>query len=145
MCTSKSGACRAELLLSDTNKNHYRVAQEAGASPASDLIWWRKENLNEALNPAYLGSCDPHMPLQSVERRFTVGAAGALQMVNGSCLWAAEESSNRSAAITSGDCALPQGGWKWEGSARQGDIMQTASSKCLSASLELGACGSKPW
>ena len=144
VCTSKSGAaCPVELLLSDTNKNHYKVAQDAGASSGSDLIWWRKENLHEALNPAYVGSCDPHMPLQSVERRFTVGADGALQMVNGSCLWA-DESANTS-GITSGDCSLPQGGWKWEGSVSQGDIVQTASSKCLSATLKLGACGSKLW
>lgn len=144
VCTSKSGAtCPVELLLSDTNKNYYKVAQDVGASPESDLIWWRKENLHEALNPAYVGSCDPHMPLQSTERRFTVGAGGALQMVNGSCLWA-DESSNVS-GVTSGDCALPQGGWKWEGSASKGDIVQTASSKCLSATLKLGACGSKLW
>lgn len=142
VCTTKSGgACPVELLLSDTNHNHYKVAQDVGASPAGDLVWWRKENLHEALNPAYVGSCDPHMPLQSVERRFTVDTDGALQMVNGSCLWA----SNASGMVTSGDCALPQGGWKWEGSASKGDIVQTASSKCLSATLKLGACGSKLW
>jgi hypothetical protein len=64
VCTSKaSGACPTTLLLSDTNGNHYGVNQSAGASPENDLVWWRKENLHEALNPAYLGSCDPHMPL----------------------------------------------------------------------------------
>jgi hypothetical protein len=154
VCTSKSGAaCPVELLLSDTDGNHFGVSQDAGAAPDGKLVWWRKENLHEALNGAYVGSCDPHHALQSVERSFTVAADGALQMVNGSCLWAAASADGNSAeaapgatVITSGDCKKPQGGWKWKGSASKGDIVHTASSKCLSASsLSLGACGTSPW
>jgi len=106
-------------------------------------VWWRKENLHEALNAAYVGSCDPHVALQSVERSFTVAADGALKMVNGSCLWTDESAAP--GMITSGDCDHPQGGWKWTGSASKGEIVHTASSKCLSASLSLGACGTTPW
>ena len=136
--------CRAPLRLALLNTPHARQAQDAGAAPGNDLVWWRKENLIEALNPAYVGSCDPHMPLQSVERRFIVGAGGALQMVNGSCLWA-DETANASRIITSGDCALPQGKWEWTGSKTKGEIKHTASSKCLSPSLALGTCGATPW
>ena len=106
-------------------------------------MWWRKENLHEALNAAYVGSCDPHVALQSVERSFTVAADGALKMVNGSCLWTDESAAP--GMITSGDCDHPQGGWKWTGSASKGEIVHTASSKCLSGSLSLGACGTTPW
>ena len=106
-------------------------------------MWWRKENLHEALNAAYVGSCDPHVALQSVERSFTVAADGALKMVNGSCLWSDESAAP--GMITSGDCDHPQGGWKWTGSASKGEIVHTASSKCLSGSLSLGACGTTPW
>jgi hypothetical protein len=108
VCMSKSGgACPATLLLSDTNGNHYGVEQSVGASSANDLVWWRKENLHAALNPAYLGSCDPHLPLQSTERVFTVDSAhGDLRMANGSCLWSDEAAAP--GIITSGACAAPQ-------------------------------------
>jgi hypothetical protein len=143
-CTSKSGpSCSATLLLSDTNGNHFGVRQSVGAAPDNTVVWWRKENLNEALNPAYVGSCDPHVPLQSVERRFTVGVSGDLRMVNGSCLWSDE--SVAPGIITSGACAGPQGGWKWAGNSSNGEIVHAASSKCLSESLRLGECGSTPW
>jgi hypothetical protein len=142
-CTSKSGGeCPTTVLLSDTNKNHYGVDQYVGASPDNDLVWFRKENLHASLNPAYVGSCDPHLPLQSTERRFTVGAGGDLRMVNGSCLWYDE--STAPGMITSGACSQPQGGWKWNGNASMGDIVHTASSKCL-LGASLGACGSTPW
>eukprot|EP01050_Picozoa_sp_SAG11_P002451 SAG11_NODE_124_length_15798_cov_14.675776_15_plen_161_part_00 len=86
VCTNRlGGVCSAVLLLSDTNDNHYGVDQSVGWSPAGDVVWWRKENLHQALNPAYVGSCDPHTPLQSTERRFTVDAGGDLRMANGSC------------------------------------------------------------
>lgn len=105
VCTSKSGgACPTTLLLSDTDKNHFGVPQAAGGSPDNTLVWLQKSNLHNALNPAYLGSCDPHVPLQSVERRFTVGAGGDLRMANGSCLWPVSNDS----IITSGDCTHPQ-------------------------------------
>ena len=123
VCAGKLGSvCSAVLLLSDTNDNHYGVDQSVGSSPAGDLVWWRKENLKQALNPAYLGSCDPHEPLQSTERRFTVGAGGDLLMANGSCLWF-EESAAGPGLITSGACAQPQGGWKWTGGTSSGDIV----------------------
>ena len=146
VCTSKSGgACPTTLLLSDTNGNHYGVDQFAGAAPDGDLVWWRKENLHAALNPAYVGSCDPHVPLQSVERRFTVGASGDLRMVNGSCLFAgARVDKYNHSMITSGACGAGNE-WRWTGNATAGDIVQTASAKCLSASLSLGACGAKPF
>ena len=108
VCTSKSGdACPTTLLLSDTDKNLYKLPQAVGASPDNSIVWWRKANLHNALNPAYLGSCDPHLPLQSVERRFTVGAGGDLSMVNGSCLWPTSNGS----IITSGSCTQPQVLW----------------------------------
>ena len=144
LCTSESGgACPTTLLLSDTNGNYFGVNQSVGASPDNDLVWFRKENLHETLNPAYLGSCDPHMPLQSTERRFTVGAGGDLRMANGSCLWYDESATP--GMITSGACDKPQGGWKWTGNASMGDIVHTASSKCLLGAASLGACGSTPW
>ena len=144
VCASKSGgACPLTLLLSDTNGNHYGVDQAAGAAPDGDLVWWRKENLHAALNPAYTGSCDPHYALQSVERRFTVGSDASLRMVNGSCLWSDEAAAP--GIITSGACAGPQGEWMWTGNASAGEIVNRASSKCLSGSLHLGACGSAPW
>ena len=145
VCTSKSGrSCPVTLLLSDTNENHYNVDQEAGAAADSSVVWWRKENIHEALNPASAsGSCDPHMPLQSVERTFAVDAHDNLAMANGSCLWYDPVTSP--GMITSGDCTQPQGGWKWAGNASQGDIVHTASSTCLTSSLVLGACGATPW
>jgi len=148
VCTSRLGGdCSTVLLLSDTNDNHYGVDQSVGASPAGDLVWWRKENLHAAFNPTYVGSCDPYTPLQSTERRFTVGAGGDLRMVNGSCLWFDESAAPD--LITSGACAQPQGGWKWMGDTSNGDIVHTASSKCLSThrlgQLTLGSCGSMPW
>jgi hypothetical protein len=146
MCTSKSGkgACKVSLLLADTNQNHYKVNQSTGASPDADLVWWRKENVHETLNSAYLGSCDPHMPLQSTERRFTVDADGGdLRMANGSCLWS--DPSVAPGMITSGACSQPQGGWKWAGNASAGDIVHTSSSKCLISASKLGDCGSTPW
>jgi hypothetical protein len=80
-CVSASGgACAVTLTLSDTDGNHYGVAQDAGAAPNGSLVWWRKENLHSALNPAYTGSCNPLLPLQSTERAFTVDAAGFLGM-----------------------------------------------------------------
>jgi hypothetical protein len=145
---SAAAMCPLELLLSDTDGNHYGVKQSVGVAADGSLVWWRKENLHEALNPAYIGSCDPHLPLQSTERSFTVGVDGTVKLVNGSCLWAdtgAPTSTAPSHIITSGDCSLPQGGWKWKGSATKGDIEHSASSKCLSSSLALGACGSAPW
>eukprot|EP01052_Picozoa_sp_SAG31_P018193 SAG31_NODE_1278_length_9041_cov_3.415231_1_plen_2946_part_10 len=146
-CTAKSsGACRVELLLSDTDGNHYGVAQDAGANADHTVVWWRKDNLREALNAAYVGSCDPRLPLQSVERRFTVGNNGVLRMVNGSCLWSDESAAP--GIVTSGDCAQPQGAWKWAGPASKGDVVHTASSKCLSvvgSQLSLGVCGTTPW
>ena len=39
VCTSKSGAaCPVELLLSDTDGNHYGVSQDAGAAPDNKLV-----------------------------------------------------------------------------------------------------------
>jgi len=144
VCASKTGAaCPATLLLSDTNANHFAVDQLTGASPNGDLLWWRKENLHTTLNPAYLGSCDPNLPLQSTERRFAVGAGGDLRMANGSCLWF--DAAAAPGIITSGACgAQPQGGWKWTGNASAGDIVHTASLTCLLGTT-LGACGSMPW
>ena len=142
-CASKSGAaCPTTLLLSDTNNNKYGVEQFAGAAADNDLVWWRKENLHHPLNPAYMGSCDPHMPLQSTERRFIVTTGGDLRMVNGSCLWFDESAAP--GTITSGACTAPQGEWKWSGNVTNGDIVHTASSKCLRGT-SLGTCGSKPW
>ena len=147
-CTSASGApCALTLLLSDTDANVYRVAEAAGAAPDGSLIWWRKENLHAALNPAYLGSCDPRLPLQSTERAFTVDAAsGALALANGSCLWSDEAAAP--GIITTGACAAPQGAWTWRGTPRAGDIVHTASAQCLAAArggLALGPCGAAPW
>ena len=146
MCTSKSGAaCPATLLLSDTDNNHFGVEQTVGfAAAGSNLVWWRKENLHAALNPAYVGSCDPHLPLQSVERRFTIGAGGDLRMVNGSCLYISASPPQQPTIITSGACGASNE-WKWTGDATAGDIVHTASAKCLSASLSLGACGATPF
>jgi hypothetical protein len=147
VCSSPGGAaCPTTLLLSDTNGNHFGVGQSAGAAPDSAVVWWRKENLHAALNPTYLGSCDPHVPLQSVERRFTVDpASGALRMANGSCLWSDNSTAPARGIITSGACAGPQGGWKWAGGASKGEIVHTASAMCLSGALGLGACGTAPW
>jgi hypothetical protein len=143
-CVSASGgACAVTLTLSDTDGNHYGVAQDAGAAPDGSLVWWRKENLHSALNPAYTGSCDPRLPLQSTERAFTVDAAGFLAMANGSCLWS--DPSAAPGVVTTGACVAPQGVWKWSGAAAGGDILHVASSTCLSAALALGACGAAPW
>ena len=147
-CTSPTGApCAVTLTLSDTDGNHFGVAQDAGAAPGGDLLWWRKENLHEALNPAYLGSCDPLLPLQSTERAFTVDpASGALALVNGSCLWYDEVASP--GMVTVGACTPPQGAWAWKGPAGAGDIVHTASAQCLGnqkAGLALGPCGAAPW
>ena len=140
------GECPVELLLSDTDANHYHVAQAAGA--VDGIIWWRKDNLRQALNGAYVGSCDPSLPLQSVERRFTVGSNGALSMVNGSCLW--YDGATAPALVTSGNCAESPGRWTWDGPANKGDILHSASSKCLtlassSSEVTLGPCGAAPW
>jgi len=72
-----------------------------------------------------------------------VGAGGDLRMVNGSCLWSDESAAP--GIITSGACTQPQGGWKWAGTAAKGDVTHTASSKCLTESLTLGACGTGVW
>lgn len=65
VCTSASnGTCSMTLLLSDTDANYFNVGQDIGSSPDGTLVWWRKENLHYALNPAYVGSCDPLVPLQ---------------------------------------------------------------------------------
>ena len=148
VCTSKSGdACPVTLQLSDTDANYYGVPQKTGAAPDGTLVWWRKENLHSALNPAYLGPCDPHVPLQSTERVFTVDTTtSALRMANGSCLWSDEATSP--GVVTSGACTAPHGAWTWKGTAAKGDIVHMASSKCLATSkggLALGACGSSPW
>lgn len=145
VCTSQSGStCSATLLLSDTDGNHYGVAQDVGAALDGTSVWWRKENLHNALNPAYLGSCDAHLPLQSTERMFIVNAvSGDLRMANGSCLWF--DNTTTSASITSGACTAPNGLWTWRGNATNGDIVHKASFKCLTASLKLGECGSMPW
>jgi hypothetical protein len=144
VCTSASGApCAATLLLSDTDGNHFGVAQDAGAAPDGSLVWWRKENLHSALNPAYTGSCNPLFPLQSTERAFTVDASDNLAMANGSCLWFDPVASP--GVVTTGSCTAPQGVWKWSGAAAGGDILHVASSTCLSAKLALGACGAALW
>jgi hypothetical protein len=149
VCASAEGGdCAVTLLLSDTDANYYKVAQDAGAAPDGSLVWWRKENLHGALNPAYVGSCDPHLPLQSTERAFTVDAGGSLAMVNGSCLWSDEATSP--GIITVGECTAPNGAWTWNGTAAKGDVVHEASAKCLVATggggaLALGACGSAPW
>ena len=145
-CASAAGgACAVTLLISDTDSNYFKVAQDAGAAPDGTLVWWRKENLNSALNPAYVGSCDPHVPLQSTERAFTIDAGGRVGLVNGSCLWSDEAAAP--GMVTSGDCASPQGAWSWNGTSARADIVHTASSLCLvgTATLALGTCGSAPW
>ena len=144
-CTSASGSpCAATLLLSDTDANHFGVAQDVGAAPDGTFVWWRKENLHNALNPAYVGSCNPLIPLQSTERVFTVdSSSGLLSMINGSCLWSDEVTSP--GIVTSGACTAPNGVWMWNGTAVKGDIVHTASAMCLSSALALGACGSAPW
>ena len=145
-CASGAGgACALTLLLSDTDGNHFRVAQDAGAAPDGSLVWWRKENLHSALNPAYVGPCDPLLPLQSTERAFTVDpASGLLAMANGSCLWSDEGTSP--GVVTVGACTAPHGVWAWKGAPGAGDIVHAASQKCLTSSpaLALGACGSTP-
>ena len=76
-CQPKAGGaatCPLVLSLSDTNSNHFAVEQATGTAAAGTLIWWRKENLHEALNPAYLGTCDPLTVLQSTQRAFVAGA-----------------------------------------------------------------------
>ena len=148
VCTSPGGGpCALTLLLSDTDGNHYGVEQDAGAPADGSLVWWRKENLHGALNPAHLGPCDPLVPLQSTERAFTVGAQGALAMANGSCLWSDEAAAP--GVVTVGACAAPQGAWTWSaGPAGRGDIVHTASAKCLTSApggVALGPCGAAPW
>ena len=147
VCTTPGGGpCNLTLTLSDTDGNHYGVAQDTGAAPDGSLVWWRKENLHSALNPAYVGSCDPRLPLQSTERAFTVGAQGALAMANGSCLWSDEAAAP--GVVTVGACVAPQGAWTWSGPAGSGDIVHTASAKCLTSApggLALGPCGAAPW
>ncbi len=150
VCTSidEAKGCTATFLLSDTDKNFYGLAQQSGASSDSAVIWWRKENLHATLNPAYLGSCDPRVPLQSVERRFTVGGADEddLRMFNQSCLWPSSSGNGTSAVmtLTSGSCDEPNGHFKWIGG---GHILHVASNRCLSTSLKLVACvtTSPPW
>jgi hypothetical protein len=149
-CTSATGApCALTLLLSDTDGNHFGVAQDTGAAADGSLIWWRKENLHSALNPAYLGSCNPLLPLQSTVRAFTVApATGALALGNGSCLWADEAAAP--GVVTVGACAAPQGGWVWNGTAGAGEVVHVASAQCLAAdatgALALGPCsGAAPW
>ena len=147
--SAPGGACAATLLLSDTDGNYFKVAQDAGAAPDGSLVWWRKENLHAALNAAYLGPCDPLVPLQSTERAFVVDAGGRLAMANGSCLWSDEAAAP--GMVTAGACAPPSGAWAWNGSAARGDIVLVASpSKCLvvagkGPALALGACGAAPW
>ena len=104
MCTATGGkACPVTLVLSDTNQNHYNVAQDTGAASDGTSMWWRKENLRNALNPAYVGSCDADVPLQSTERLFTVdGGTGAVRMANGSCLWFDDVSRVQHRAFTEG-------------------------------------------
>ena len=147
VCTSQAGStCSATLSLSDTDGNHYGVAQDDGAASDGTSVWWRKENIHDALNPAYLGSCNAHLPLQSTERMFTVDASsGDLRMANGSCLW--YDNTTTSGIVTSGACTAPNGAWTWRGNATNGDIVHKASFKCLAASstLKLGECGSMPW
>ena len=149
VCTSNSSAaCSVTILLSDTDANYFNVPQDAGAAPDGTLVWWRKENLHGALNPAYVGSCNPLVPLQSTERAFTIDEpSGRLVMANGSCLWSDEAVSP--GIVTVGACTAPQGAWAWNGTAAGGDVIHTASSTCLLDSpkqgLFLGACGSLPW
>ena len=148
-CTTLTGTpCALTLLLSDTDANHYNVAQDTGAASDGSLVFWRKENLHSALNPAYLGPCNPLVPLQSTERAFTVEpTSGLLTMVNGSCLWSDEDANP--GMVTVGACAAPHGAWVWKGSMSAGDIVHSASAKCLATStkgeLLLGLCGSTPW
>jgi hypothetical protein len=149
VCRSPSGgACNVTVRLSDTNGNVYGVAQGLGASPDGTLVWWRKENLHTALNPAYLGSCNPNLPLQSTERVFTVAAgSGNIVMANHSCLWSDEAAAP--GMVTVGACVAPQGVWSWNGSTARGDIVHVASAMCLTATkggqVALGTCGTAPW
>ena len=79
-------------------------------------MWWRKENLHNAANTAYLGSCDPNTVLYSVQRSFVVDpGTGALAMANGSCPWANfnNESDPSSVVVSTGDCAAPNGQWRY--------------------------------
>jgi hypothetical protein len=149
-CTSATGApCALTLLLSDTDANVYGVAQDTGAAADGSLVWWRKENLRSALNPAYLGSCNPLLPLQSTVRAFTVApATNALALGNGSCLWA--DAAAAPGVVTVGACTAPQGSWVWNGTAGAGEIVHVASAQCLAASaggaLALGPCsGAGAW
>ena len=146
-CTSATGsACNVTIMLSDTDANHFGVAQDAGAASDGTLVWWRKENLHAALNPAYAGSCDPLLPLQSTERAFVVDSSGNLGMANGSCLWSDEVAAP--GVITTGTCTAPQGAWVWNGTSKNGNIIHSASAKCLvlapSGTLSLGVCDSAP-
>ena len=71
LCTAASGgACPVELLLSDTDENFFKVGQEAGAAPDGSLVWWRKENLHEALN----GACESTTSLSNPPSRTISGS-----------------------------------------------------------------------
>lgn len=79
----------------------------------SGSVWWRKENVHEASNPAYVGSCDPFDALFSVERSFVVSTTDSmLSMNNGSCLWLDDPGAS-SSTVSTGSCNAPQGKWKW--------------------------------
>jgi hypothetical protein len=160
--------CPLELTLSDTNRNHFRTTQTAGRALAlagggsGSAVWWRKENLHDgqAINPAYLGSCDPFQLLQSTQRSFVVGgnssSSNRLSMANGSCLWLADGANASDVLLSTGDCSQPQGCWEWRqhasaatddrtGGGAAGDIVhcgdasaahgQAAGATCLGAEV----------
>jgi hypothetical protein len=175
--TSEPPTCAVALSLSDTNSNHFRVGQStgsaSGAGGGGSVIWWRKENLHQAINPAYLGSCDPLRVLQSTQREFRVDPhTSRLSMANGSCMWAHDDTTGAArggpVTVTTGACSQPRGCWEY----RAGDILYCGDSsgsaytsqtqRCLGASstaqhssfsatapalfsLSPQACGQKLW
>lgn len=142
-CTQTNGQdCQVTLTLRDCCRNNGGFPERYGGSKSG--IFFRKENLHSATNPAYSGSCDANVLYYNVERSFQVdSSSGALSMVNGSCLWVLDPDNATHSAITTGSCDQPQGKFVmqhngtivWAGAAQ-------GASLCLTSSVSLAPCSS---
>ena len=117
VCTMPGGVdCPVTITIADCCGN--QKANKTGGSAGGSGVWIRKENLNDAVNAAQAGSCNPDELHYNVQRTFSVDpVTQAFTMQNGSCPWVLDAQDPTTSAITTGDCGSPQGKWTF----RQGN------------------------
>eukprot|EP00045_Choanoeca_perplexa_P010948 m.113885 g.113885 ORF g.113885 m.113885 type:complete len:1025 (-) comp15458_c0_seq1:111-3185(-) len=107
----RSTTCPLTITLRDCCNNNGGFAEYSGGTSSS--IFFRKENLQSAVNGARTGSCNPLDLYYNVERQFVIKDS-VLTMSNGSCPWVLQPNNVSSSPITTGSCTQPQGQWHYK-------------------------------